>query len=190
MKKFFTRATLLFFSFHAHALSFETVDLDVFASYKDMIVDSFYGAYAEQILKQDLESMFVHDLEELQQMTEPITIVAAQENRCTLGFILLYPDHQIKLDPSCLYIRYLVIDPAHQGKGVGTKLIAYIINTMPDLGYLTLFTKKVNTKSISFYEKLGFNQTAILPTTTITGEYDITEYESFELKVTDFVGKS
>lgn len=59
------------------------------------------------------------------------------------------------IGPHDIYIDYIATSPEHRSKGVGTKLIAFVHNTM---GYeqIHLETYLKNTRAIALYERLGF----------------------------------
>lgn len=59
------------------------------------------------------------------------------------------------IGPQDILIDYIATSPEHRSKGIGTKLIAFVRNT---LGHkqIQLETYSKNTRAIAFYERLGF----------------------------------
>ena len=49
----------------------------------------------------------------------------------------------------------------YQNKGIGTKLIKYLIDNYSNVDNITLEVKSDNNKAIHLYEKMGFKRTAI-----------------------------
>lgn len=78
-------------------------------------------------------------------------VIAAQGDICVYelkgricGFIALQGS----------YIDRLYVDPAHQGKGIGSALLNHAKSNHPD--YLSLHTHQANQNARAFYEQAGF----------------------------------
>lgn len=54
----------------------------------------------------------------------------------------------------------IAIHPDYQGKGLGMRVMRYLLDCVKDKGYASigLFAWDKNPKNIEFYEKLGFNR--------------------------------
>jgi len=81
-------------------------------------------------------------------------VVAA--GRDLLGCVFLKPE------PDCLYIGKLAIDPAHQGKGLGRRLLAAAEETARSLGLpaLRLQTRIELTENHAAFAAWGFVETS------------------------------
>lgn len=55
-----------------------------------------------------------------------------------------------------LFISKFYVDPAKQGKGIGRKVFAEIVESHPEIRTITLTVNRKNYKSINFYFRLGF----------------------------------
>src|SRR5215470_2846222 len=71
-------------------------------------------------------------------------VLVAEANRLVVGFIALDGDH----------VDHLYVAPAHQGRGIGDKLLAVAKELRPD--GLTLWTFQRNARARRFYEVRGF----------------------------------
>jgi ribosomal protein S18 acetylase RimI-like enzyme len=62
--------------------------------------------------------------------------------------------------PDHLLVRDVAVDPAAQGKGLGTRLMRFAELRAAELGLaeLRLFTNEAMTESIRFYERLGYRE--------------------------------
>ncbi|ACP27222.1 putative acetyltransferase [Sinorhizobium fredii NGR234] len=76
--------------------------------------------------------------------------------RDLLGCVFLKPE------PDCLYIGKLAIDPAHQGKGLGRRLLAAAEETARSLGLpaLRLQTRIELTENHAAFAAWGFVETS------------------------------
>ncbi len=54
----------------------------------------------------------------------------------------------------------IVVDPDHQGQGIGSRLFSQFLNTvkfeMPDISRIELYTREHNLRNVKFYERMGF----------------------------------
>lgn len=74
----------------------------------------------------------------------------------TIKTLLAYSHLDVKVFPeNTLIISPVFVDPAHQGKGIATKLIKQGIADLTAKGY-KLGLEAQNPENVSFYEKLGF----------------------------------
>ena len=58
-------------------------------------------------------------------------------------------------DEDCLLISPVFVDPAHQGKGIATRLLQSSMEELSQYGY-SFGLEAQDLKNVSFYEKLGF----------------------------------
>ena len=56
---------------------------------------------------------------------------------------------------SILYIQDVIVHPAHQRKGLGTRLLQEMLARFPDVNQVVLLTDDTE-KTVSFYEAAGF----------------------------------
>jgi ribosomal protein S18 acetylase RimI-like enzyme len=74
----------------------------------------------------------------------------------TIKTLLAYSHLDVKVFPeNTLIISPVFVDPAHQGKGIATKLIKQGITDLTAKGY-KLGLEAQNPDNVKFYEKLGF----------------------------------
>lgn len=66
----------------------------------------------------------------------------------------------ITADGVCI-IRALVVDPAHQGKGIGSSLLAALERALPAVARFDLTTNPVMEGNVPFYERHGYRVTEI-----------------------------
>lgn len=60
-------------------------------------------------------------------------------------------------DPETVYLAEVMIDPQFWGQGLGTELIFSILKEKPEVKRITLIAEKANTKTLRFYQSLGFS---------------------------------
>jgi ribosomal protein S18 acetylase RimI-like enzyme len=78
----------------------------------------------------------------------------ARENEKVVGFASL------KKEPEFNQLKSIYILPSHQGKGIGQKLWAEILNDVgDDHKKMVVHVATYNTQAIEFYKKLGFRET-------------------------------
>lgn len=53
-------------------------------------------------------------------------------------------------------VRALAVDPANQGRGVGSSLLNALERTLPDVAQFDLTTNTVMESNVSFYERHGY----------------------------------
>ncbi|MBD3879028.1 MAG: GNAT family N-acetyltransferase [Quinella sp. 1Q5] len=75
------------------------------------------------------------------------------------------------LESDTVYIGKLIVNPAFQGQGIGTKLLLEVEKLCPNKRY-ELFTSNKSRRNISLYERLGYKIFAVKPATeTLTFVY-------------------
>ncbi len=75
------------------------------------------------------------------------------------------------LESDTVYIGKLIVNPAFQGQGIGTKLLLEVEKLCPNRRY-ELFTSNKSRRNISLYERLGYKIFAVKPATeTLTFVY-------------------
>jgi GNAT superfamily N-acetyltransferase len=80
---------------------------------------------------------------------EGIILKAIDEENTIIGSVRGY------IRNNTLYIGKLIVEPKHQGKGIGTSLLESIELHCPNLRY-ELFTSNKSVKNINLYERLGY----------------------------------
>ncbi|MBQ8312245.1 MAG: GNAT family N-acetyltransferase [Clostridia bacterium] len=78
--------------------------------------------------------------------------LAAYEDEQLVGIIRAVGD-----GVSILYIQDLLVHPAHQRKGIGTRLLNEILGSFPDVNQTVLITDDTD-ETICFYEAAGFRK--------------------------------
>lgn len=58
--------------------------------------------------------------------------------------------------PHSYYLKLIVVDPAHQKQGVGTKLIFAMNGINQEIKQLRFDARKLNKRAIAWYQRLGF----------------------------------
>jgi len=67
----------------------------------------------------------------------------------------------IDRQPDCVKVHQINILPEHQSRGIGTECMKHIIEDAATLRLpVRLQVLKVNSRAMSFYEKLGFKSTS------------------------------
>ena len=75
------------------------------------------------------------------------------------------------LEGDTVYIGKLIVNPAFQRRGIGTKLLLEVEQLCPNRRY-ELFTSNQSLRNISLYERLGYKIFAVKPATeTLTFVY-------------------
>lgn len=75
------------------------------------------------------------------------------------------------------WITAVYVLPSHRGSGVGTKMMAHVVEAAldHDLLQLELFVAGDNPAAMRFYERCGFRQTGIVPRALIVDGADFDE---------------
>lgn len=96
--------------------------------------------------------------EPLDAVTEHVrtqTALVARDSGRIIGMI-----RGIVKDRVCT-VRALAVDPANQGGGVGSALLAALERTLPDVARFDLTTNTVMEGNVPFYERHGYRVTAL-----------------------------
>lgn len=114
-----------------------------------------YLAYqSEAILLQNFSiPPLLQTLEELQAEFEAGTILKAVEGSEIIGSV------RGRREGASVSIGKLIVHPDHQGKGIGTALLAAIERAYPGLRY-ELFTSSKSEKNLRLYERQGYRRFA------------------------------
>lgn len=90
------------------------------------------------------------------------TFVAVCDN-VVVGMAGVQQRMNYETDDRVTYISALVVNPAYQGRGVGTKLISYVedwaISERSTILYLTSGIKEERKRAHEFYKRYGFDLT-------------------------------
>ena len=116
-------------------------------------------AYKEMISPEQLEymlkMMYSHDSLQYQMQEQQHTFIIAYDDEVPVGFAAYYPKYDIS--PTLYRLDKLYVLTDQHGKGIGKKLVDYIISAIKPLGASILeLTVNRRNKSLSFYQKLGF----------------------------------
>ena len=93
-----------------------------------------------------------------------IDVYALEENEKFIGEVTVnYISHDLETEtiPNIrVYFEAYRIDKKYQGKGLGQKLIEYVINDLKEIGYteFTIGVEEDNEKAKHIYFKYGFTQ--------------------------------
>lgn len=121
-------------------------DLAAIITCADLAFESVSGGPGEQTLTLDgaLTS----------QVGEGVIYLIGDSTR-SLGYISLWPisDH--------LFVDTIAVLPAHQGQGLGRRLLAFAESEASRLGLhsVRLFTKEVMADNLAFYQRRGYRET-------------------------------
>ncbi|MCX6665026.1 MAG: GNAT family N-acetyltransferase [Euryarchaeota archaeon] len=138
-------------------------DIDVtFKFYRDsdeenitLLMNEFYteDIYVKNITTEKIKKTF----HELKLHPEKGDIFVAEDDAKIIGYALLINYWSNEFGGNILYIDELFIQPAYRGKGIGTKIINYIIEQKINAPVaIQLEVTKQNKKGIKFYKKFGF----------------------------------
>jgi GNAT superfamily N-acetyltransferase len=124
-------------------------------AYRDGDEEAFKALNIEWI-----ESFFRVEPKDLEALDHPELIVAdgaiamAEVGGAIVGTCALVK----RPEPATWEIAKMGVSPAHHGAGIGTALLAYLIDLAPSLGARRLYieTNSVLTPAIRLYEKFGF----------------------------------
>ncbi len=93
-------------------------------------------------LKQTLDDLY-------KEYEKGIILKAVDDHGVIIGSIRIY------YDKGTVYVGKLMVHPAQQGKGIGTKLLIEVEKYYPQKRY-ELFTSTRSEKNIRMYERLGY----------------------------------
>ena len=115
-----------------------------------------------------------------------IDVYVIEENEKFIGEITVnYISHDLETEtiPNIrVYFEAYRIDKKYQGKGLGQKLIEYVINDLKEIGYteFTIGVEEDNEKAKHIYFKYGFTQAIDYGK---GDEFDPTEYTLYLKKI-------
>lgn len=110
--------------------------------------------------------------EDIPPLTEPLASIAAHIERetaivATLGDRIVGGVRGV-VENRVATIRGLVVDPAHHGHGIGSKLLKALEAALPDVERIDLTTSTLMERNVPFYERHGYRVTEYtLPVPTI-----------------------
>ncbi len=90
-------------------------------------------------------------LSELQQEIATITVLKASQGSRLVGSV-----RAVLQEDGSVAIGRLIVDPALQGQGIGSCLMAAIEAAFPTTSRFELFTGSLSQRNISLYERLGY----------------------------------
>ncbi len=90
-------------------------------------------------------------LAELQQEIATITVLIASQDNRLVGSV-----RAVLREDNSVAIGRLIVDPALQGQGIGSCLMAAIEAAFPTASRFELFTGSLSLRNINLYERLGY----------------------------------
>lgn len=90
-------------------------------------------------------------LSELQQEIATITVLKASQGSRLVGSV-----RAVQQEDNSVAIGRLIVDPALQGQGIGSCLMAAIEAAFPTAPRFELFTGSLSLRNIHLYERLGY----------------------------------
>ena len=132
---------------------------------RDILALQYAAFHSEAVILNnfDLEPL-KQTLAELQaEFAKKIFLKAVDDTGTIVGSVRYF------LEGDTVHIGKLIVDPAVQGRGIGTSLLLEVEKFCPNKRY-ELFTRSNNLKNISFYERAGYK---------IFAERYATEYLTF-----------
>lgn len=139
---------------------------------RSILVDSFIGEYSQYLKPQDISkelTLWRGGDHSVQQYYE--TYFAVEFDKYTAKkfefWVCAYIDNQLvgwatfdreHDDRNAVYMDLLIVDPAHQRKGIGEQLVKSLLNlgAIPELSAVHLLLRKKNEGGRKFYQKIGF----------------------------------
>ena len=112
---------------------------------------SFENTWVAEQDNQVVGSITVYDGAKLQQLRQPVLSLLSKDYGRNIS-----PENET--EPGEFYIDTLAVHPAHQGQGLGTKLLEFVIGyfVCQERQALGLLVDKKNFKAKSLYLQLGF----------------------------------
>ncbi len=139
---------------------------------QQLFIDTFHALYKDspqvQIpdLREWLREGFQDDMDTMLNDSKRYRWVVAKREGRTLGFAAF--DTQ---DPQGIYVMQMAVHPSLQGRGVGRQLLFSILNQFPDADQMVLITRRMNERSIAFYERFGFKRSRYMRPGYDVGKY-------------------
>lgn len=153
--------------------TFEILDNNDSTSEEKLV---FIRSFSKQYENISLEVLQIKNLEQF--LTQAFEGEAKALKNCKNGFTFIHVKDKEKIvalttvEQDCEidktgaliqkpsgYISSLAVDPSYEGKGIGTKLVQTALSLIHNLQCMKVNTRKINTKAIAFYKKLGFKET-------------------------------
>jgi len=83
-----------------------------------------------------------------------LCVLGAYEGEELVGLVRVVGDNA-----HILYIQDIIVDPAHQRKGIGTKLFEEVLSRFAHVRQKVLMTDLEDVRAHAFYKKFGFHET-------------------------------
>jgi diamine N-acetyltransferase len=120
--------------------------------------DAYKDILSKEQMAYMLDMMYSHEALQYQIEKQKHEFFIALEEEQPVGFASISPKY--KISEGIYRLNKIYVLPTLQGKGVGQKLMAYIISLIKPRGAAILeLNVNRNNKAISFYERLGFRIT-------------------------------
>jgi len=90
--------------------------------------------------------------------------VAIKDDKIVAMVNILY-SHSTALGSPVAILEDMIVDVAHRGKKIATRLIEHVKNYLKEQGFqrITLLTDRDNKKGQEFYKKCGFESSTMIP---------------------------
>jgi len=160
---------------------------------KEILVISFIDNYKD-ILPKDLkytlknfsdvkiwlEETFEKEINDFKENAKTYLIVAKTKSEDKIIGVAFF-ELLDNLNHKTVHVRQFGILEEYQRKGIGTKLLFFIKDLIPNLDLITVDARKVNIKACQFYKKHGF----ILANSPNDKRLDANKYYGFFLKLSN-----
>ncbi len=117
-------------------------------------IDTFRGVLSERIITEIPLTAYDYQLLKSQLQNPSIKFLVAKSTDDEIVGVI-----NAKQDEEVIYVNRLYVDRAFQGRGIGVKLMAEMINEFLSAKKIILEVVEKNTNGISFYLKNGFSIT-------------------------------
>lgn len=116
-----------------------------------------------KIKKEDIDRIIEIELKTLNTTLGKENFILALDNMMSYYYAYLIDDKIVAyistvFDGEVIEILNICVDVEYQNKGIGFKLINYVLNELRDASRAILDVRKSNERAIHLYEKLGFKK--------------------------------
>lgn len=135
----------------------EVLFISFMDNYKDISPKDLKNTFKNfSDVKTWLEKTFKEEIDNFKKDPKIYLMVAKTELEDKIVGVAIF---ELFKDLNCnvIHVKQLGILPEYQNRGIGTKLLFSIKNSLPNLDLITVDTGKINVKAYQFYKKLGFS---------------------------------
>lgn len=119
----------------------------------------FYAS--EAVFSNGSEEIFLNDINNCINENPYLDGYVIENGEDILGYSMVAKSYSTEFGKSCIWIEDLYIKPEHRGKGLGNKLMEFIVSAYTDCIF-RLEVEKENENAFKLYTKQGFS---VLPYT-------------------------